>query len=120
MLQATYNVSLSAPCKVRKREGAPSIPSDEPPELPREIARLFRIQREQLDLTQQLERNMGRIALARAYLARPGSNVLLGSARLARLRDTRRALLAKMRASRIEALELDAFPNLQVDVPETR
>jgi hypothetical protein len=87
-----------------------------PPPLPPEVDRLFRIYKEQSLLAQELERNMARIALARAYLARPGCNTLLGAARLKQLRAARSGLLARSRACRIEALELQSFPHTQLDL----
>jgi hypothetical protein len=51
-------------------------------------------------------RKLGRRQVdAELYLDRPGCNAALGNARLAAIRDRRRAILARLRANRIEARE---------------
>ncbi|RUL87251.1 hypothetical protein TsocGM_13590 [Tautonia sociabilis] len=71
-----------------------------------EFGRLVRLVRENERLHAELEAVRVRTNRAWAYLSEPGCNAALAMAQLDRLRLRRSALLAHLRANRIEAREL--------------
>jgi hypothetical protein len=72
-------------------------------EAPGEFGRLVRIYRSNERHLSELKALAARIAQARQYLAKAGSNRPLGQAQLDRLRMKHSAALVQLRANRIEA-----------------
>ncbi len=70
------------------------------------LERLIQIMRSNERLMADLAASRERIDRARAYLDAPGSNARFGSAHLDRCRGKHSAILAGLRANRIEALDL--------------
>lgn len=70
---------------------------------PNPFEQLVRILRMNERLLGELQRLNGRLDQARDYLVRPGANVVLGMATLARAKQRRSAVLCRLRAHRIEA-----------------
>jgi hypothetical protein len=78
-----------------------------PGQAPRDdFGRLVRLVRENERLLSELDRVRGQSQRAWAYLGEPGSNPALAMAQLERLRMRRSAVLAHLRANRVEARAL--------------
>jgi hypothetical protein len=71
--------------------------------VPNPFERLVQILKMNERLLGELQRLNGRLGEARDYLVRPGCNVVLGMATLARAKRRRSAVLCRLRAHRIEA-----------------
>lgn len=71
-----------------------------------DLARLCAIVRENDQMQARLDDLRARLRDAADYLRGPDANATLGAARLSQLRDRRAATLDRLRANRIEALEI--------------
>lgn len=80
-----------------------------------EFGRLVRLVRENERLLSELDRVRSQSRRAWAYLGEPGCNAALAMAQLERLRMRRSAVLAHLRANRVEARALLGRPPAGVD-----
>ncbi|QDV38346.1 hypothetical protein [Tautonia plasticadhaerens] len=80
-----------------------------------EFGRLVRLVRENERLLAELDRVRGQCRRAWAYLGEPGCNAALAMAQLERARLRRSAVLAHLRANRVEARALLGRPPAGVD-----
>ncbi len=83
--------------------GRIETPSDRPDN---DFGRMVRLVQSNEQLFAALQANRVGVAEVRAYLARPDANAVLGRARLERLKAKHSAVLARLRANRIEARQL--------------
>ncbi len=96
-------VSPSALC-VLVEAGPTTVGSVAAPE--GDLDRLVRLTRCSARFARELERLTLRLRTVRTYLARPGSNPILGRAYESSVRESRSRVLTQLRANRIEARRL--------------
>ncbi len=99
------SASYSQPTMMTRPKPA-GRPATNPPALANPLERLAQLIRSNDRLLDDLATSRQRIVAALTYLDKPGCNARFASAHLDRCRNRHAAILAQLRANRIEALDL--------------